>query len=66
MDSPTNREIVDQMRETGGSFARALAAAWYKADSSNKDRIQAAFPDLWIRYAHAAEHTKRVQLNTQE
>jgi hypothetical protein len=33
------------MAEKGGSFARALAEAWVRADVNNKRRIEEAFPD---------------------
>jgi hypothetical protein len=34
----------------GGSFAYYLATAYYMADSHNKERLKAAFPDLFTRY----------------
>jgi hypothetical protein len=37
---------------------RALAAAWLAADESNRERLQAAFPELWIRYERIAALTE--------
>jgi hypothetical protein len=46
------------MRQYGGSFAQAMAEAWFKADDVNQARIKAAFPDLWIVYAELAERAR--------
>lgn len=40
------------MELRGGSFCRALAAAWYAADPDNKRRIQDAWPELLAKYSH--------------
>jgi hypothetical protein len=34
------------MQQHGGGFCSQLAAAWFIADSSNRARIEAAFPHL--------------------
>lgn len=39
-----------EMEQMGGSFASCIARAYYCADSSNKERLKAAFPDLFTRY----------------
>ena len=39
-----------EMEQMGGSFAACIARAYYCADSSNKERLKAAFPDLFTRY----------------
>ena len=49
---------IQAMQHHGGRFVRALAAAWLAADESNRKRIQAAFPELWIRYARIAALTE--------
>jgi hypothetical protein len=54
----TDYEIVAAMDAFGGGFARAIAAAWYKADPENQPRLKAAFPDLWAKYAELAELRK--------
>jgi hypothetical protein len=49
---------IAAMTRHGGRFVRALAAAWLAADESNRERIQAAFPELWIRYERIAAFTE--------
>jgi len=39
----------------GGSFAAALADAYFAADSRNKDRLLAAFRDIFDRFATSEE-----------
>jgi hypothetical protein len=46
------------MQNHGGRFVRALAAAWLAADDANRARIEAAFPELWIRYERIAAFTE--------
>jgi len=43
-------KIVDNMATYGGSFVKALAEAFYKADNINLKRLQNAFPDYWEHY----------------
>lgn len=38
------------MVNSGGSFTRRLAEAWFFADSANSRRLAAAFPELVQRY----------------
>jgi hypothetical protein len=49
---------IQAMQNHGGRFVRSLAAAWIAADESNRERLQAAFPELWIRYARIAALTE--------
>lgn len=32
-----------------GGFAESLAMTWFKADLTNKEKIQSVWPDLFIR-----------------
>ena len=32
-----------------GGFAESLAMTWFKADLTNKEKIQSGWPDLFIR-----------------
>ena len=41
----------------GGSFAACLADAYFAADSGNKDRLLAAFRDIFDRFATFEETT---------
>ena len=43
--------ILQAMQTYGGSFAKAIAAAAFAADSDNYVKLKTAFPELWERYA---------------
>jgi len=58
----TDYDIAKVMRQYGGSFAQAMAEAWFKADGPNQARIKAAFPDLWIVYTELAERAKAARV----
>lgn len=32
-----------------GGFAESLALTWFRADTVNREKIQAAWPDLFVR-----------------
>ncbi len=49
-----NHRAAQTMEKMGGGFAAALAAAYYRADSSNKLRILRTWPDLFERYRRIA------------
>lgn len=51
---PTDFAIVEAMSRFGGSFAKALAAAFQRADPDNFARLRAAFPELWSEYREVA------------
>lgn len=38
------------MEQMGGSFAASIARAYYVADSSNRARLRAAFPDYFTGF----------------
>jgi hypothetical protein len=46
----TNSEVLDLMASHGGSFVKALAQAWMRADTVNKSKLYAAFPEIYDRY----------------
>lgn len=46
-------EAAHAMEREGGGFASAIATAYYRADSSNRARLVAAFQDLFARYTPA-------------
>ena len=62
----TNHQIVTAMSILGGSFASALAQAWFAADDVYRQRIQDAFPDLWAHYTELAEMRQQRQQVTHE
>lgn len=42
--------VVDAMAKYGGSFVKALAECFYRADRVNFTRLQEAFPNYWKEY----------------
>jgi hypothetical protein len=52
-----NHQAAKTMEKIGGSFAAALAVAYFHADGDNKARILGAFSDLFEKYR---------QINTEE
>lgn len=49
----TDQELkhVECMERFGGSFVKALAGAFIRADASNFHRLKEAFPDFWQDYS---------------
>lgn len=54
METADDTRVIEAIRIYGGDFARALAAAAKRADSTNLARIRAAFPELWELYREIA------------
>lgn len=52
----TDYEIVRAMHRYGGSFIRAIADAFDRADSDNYAKLKAAFPEYWTEYTGIAIH----------
>ena len=46
---------IEAMRQHGGSFVRALAEAWLRGDELNRQKIEAAWRETWLRYEAMAE-----------
>ena len=44
-------KAAHNMEKYGGSFAAAIALAYFRADSTNQVRVVDAFPELFVRYA---------------
>jgi hypothetical protein len=42
------------MRNYGGDFVLCIASAWFAADPINRARLEAAFPDLLLKYGPAS------------
>lgn len=51
--------ILATMVANGGAFARQLALTAQVADPHNYERLRAAFPELWTRYAEMHESIQR-------
>lgn len=43
-------EVVETMAKYGGSFVKALAKCFHRADSNNFFRLKIAFCDYWEQY----------------
>tara|TARA_R110000744_G_scaffold323914_1_gene429779 strand:- start:279 stop:425 length:147 start_codon:yes stop_codon:yes gene_type:complete len=43
-------DTLEKMQRRGGGFAKAIAAAYYVADSQNRAKLEAAFADLFAQY----------------
>jgi hypothetical protein len=50
MNYETRFATFDLMQKYGGGFCQKLAAAWFAADTQNKERIESAFPDYLAEY----------------
>jgi hypothetical protein len=60
---PTDDETNAAMMTYGGSFCRALATAYALADTVNRHRLSAAFPDYWSEYEELAAMLKKRSAN---
>lgn len=58
-----NLRAVQLMDRMGGGFASALAVAYYRADSDNRARILAAWPDLFEKYRRMAREMHADQVD---
>jgi hypothetical protein len=54
-DYETRHRSFELMQRHGGGFCQRLAAAWFAADTGNKARIEAAFPDYLAEYGPESE-----------
>lgn len=50
-----DHKVITAMHRYGGSFARALANLFERADPDNQHRIKEAFPSLWTEYERIAK-----------
>ena len=41
---------ISNMQKYGGSFVNQLAMLWLVADQGNRDKLEAAFGDIFDRY----------------
>lgn len=58
MDEINKFETIGNMSIYGGSFVKALAVAYAKADSTNSARIEMAFPDYIKKYGPDGDFKK--------
>jgi len=57
----TERQTIDAMQKYGGSFIRALAAAYIAADPTNRCKIQDTWVVEWDKYLHMGEAMNRAR-----
>ena len=50
----TETAVIAAMETYGGSFVKALAECFNRADAYNFAKLKAAFPDIWQEYAELA------------
>ena len=53
-------KIIRAMEEFGGSFVKALALAYRRADLENKKRLEKCFKDVFDRYSFIADRARIV------
>ena len=51
--------VVDMMHARGGSFVKALAECFYRADMLNVIKLKQAFPEYWKEYEEMAEKNEQ-------
>ena len=49
-DDNHNYKVVDKMSVFGGSFVKALAECFTRADGFNFTKLKNAFPEYWDQY----------------
>jgi len=65
MNEPHYDNAIDMMDRLGGSFARAIAHAYYCADSGNRATLVAAFKPLFDKYeTQFQQHLNYMKENT--
>jgi len=50
MLSTKELQVYDRMRLFGGSFVKALAECWLRADRTNKAKLEESFADYFLEY----------------
>ena len=50
MDYTEGHNAAQVMERVGGSFERNLALTYYRADSTNAQRLRNAFPEIFQKY----------------
>ncbi len=55
----TVHDVITAMETFGGSFAKAIANAFRRADRNNFSRLKTAFPELWEEYTVMATQYKK-------
>ena len=48
-------KVIAAMEKFGGSFVKALAFAFHRADSTNFKKLKDTFPEYWKEYSKMVE-----------
>lgn len=48
-------DVIEQMEQYGGSFVKALAKCFHRADLKNFAKLKRAFPEYWKQYEEMVE-----------
>jgi len=59
-DTPTTDQVIACMQRDGGSFIRALAAAWLVADPENRALIETTWAHRFNHYRALAHYSDQV------
>jgi len=54
-DDMKYEKTLENMRKYGGSFVMQLARLWFVADQGNRDKLEAAFGDVFDRYENMGD-----------
>ena len=46
----TEFKVLENMEKYGGSFVKALAQCFHRADRINFEKLKNAFPEYWEQY----------------
>ena len=49
-------EVVETMAKYGGSFVKALAECFHKADRSNINKLKSTFSVYWVEYEEMSKN----------
>ncbi len=52
LEEPDQYVAIAKMELYGGSFATAIALAWYRADMFNREKLNDTFDDMFTMYAN--------------
>lgn len=59
MNRATFDNAIHAMEVLGGSFVKSLAECYCRADTTNKQRLRDAFPEIFVKYELVFEQTRR-------
>lgn len=68
MQNAKDIKVIEAMERYGGSFVKALAEAFHRADANNFERLKATFFEYWHQYESIADRdaNKRISLDLED